>query len=71
MLLGSPSTVVTLQFIRLPVTDCIFPNNLTVALYTLPLKRYDLCPITGFTYVLEEVYIYKMSLWTKVSPSDR
>ena len=31
----------------------VFPKNLTIALCTLPFKRYDLCPITDLTYVLE------------------
>ena len=34
-----------------------FQKNLTIALCTLPFKTYDLCPITDFTYVLEEVYM--------------
>lgn len=41
--------------------DCILSKNLTRALYIIPFKRYDLCPITHFTYVLEEVY--NISSW--------
>ena len=33
-------------FVSISVT--IFPKNLTIALCTLPFKRYDLCPITDF-----------------------
>ena len=49
-------------FSREHLRDCIFPNNPTIALCTLPFKRHDLCPITDFTYVLEEVYMTPVSV---------
>ena len=57
-ILDNKNSDFSFSFFREHLRDCIFPKNLTIALNTLPFKRYYLCLITDCTYVLEEVLLH-------------